>query len=540
MAGVLLRLKVRLLVNAFGRSTQAAIGLAIGSAAAVVGAVVAIVAFLGGGRRVGVELWADAVVLVLAALVVVWVVVPLLTFSSDETLDPSRLSLLPLRPRQLLPGLTLASLVGIAPTAAAVGTLGIVVGAGRAAGSPLASLLAALAVVAVLLVAVTWSRAAAAVLSNVLGSRRGAEVAAAIGGVLAVGAYGLWFAAQPTFVDPDADVAPIGADLDLSPAVAAARVTPGGLGGEAVALAATGDPAGSVLRSGVVLVLAALGALAWGVALARVDRRAAPVRASSARPGAGLYPRPLVWLPRTRTTAVAVRFLRGLVRDPRVRTAALGQSILVLPIAFLPISAGALDSPRAPVLAAFLVIPLALVGTNGAALDGPALWQHEVAGADPSADLRGRTLALGLVSAPLLVIGAVVVAALSDGWATVPYALALGVGVFLLTSGVAVPTSVFLPIPVPERGANRFGSNLSGQGCVNSLGLAVVLLVLGLLAVPILLAGLFVTAAWARGLVGLLALAYGAGAFWLGLRAAVARLRGRGADLLVLVDPGAA
>jgi ABC-2 type transport system permease protein len=540
VARVLVRLKLRLLVNAFGRSAQAAIGLAFASLGAVVGAAVAILIFLGGGRQVGVELWSDAVVLVLAALVIVWVIVPLLTFNSDETLDPGRVVLLPLRPRHLLPGLTLASLVGIAPTAAAVGMLGIVVGAGRAAGSPLGSVLAAIAVGSVLLVAVTWSRAAAAVLSNVLGSRRGAEVAAAIGGLLAVGAYGLWFAAQTSLADPEAEAVPAATDIDLSPVVAIARLTPGGLGGDAVALAAAGDPAGSLLRTGGVLVLAALGALAWGVALARVDRRSSPARSASTRTSAGLYPRLLAWLPRSRTTAVAVRFLRGLVRDPRVRTAALGQAILVLPIVFVPISGGALDTPRAPIIAAFLVVPLALVGTNGAALDGPALWQHEVAGADPSADLRGRTLALAILSAPLLVIGAVVVAALSEGWATVPYALALGVAVFLLTSGLAVATSVLLPIPVPERGANRFGSNLSGQGCVNSLGLAVVLVVLGILAVPILLAGLFVTAGWLRAVVGLVALGYGVGAFWLGLRTAVARLDDRGADLLMLVDPRAA
>src|SRR4029450_10082491 len=44
-----------------------------------------------------------------------WGLFPLLSFAGDASLDPSRLALLPLRPGQLVAGLSLAACVGVAP-----------------------------------------------------------------------------------------------------------------------------------------------------------------------------------------------------------------------------------------------------------------------------------------------------------------------------------------------------------------------------------------------------------------------------------------
>src|SRR4029453_7176433 len=44
-----------------------------------------------------------------------WGLFPLLSFAGDASLDPSRLALLPLRPGQLVGGLSLAACVGGAP-----------------------------------------------------------------------------------------------------------------------------------------------------------------------------------------------------------------------------------------------------------------------------------------------------------------------------------------------------------------------------------------------------------------------------------------
>ncbi|MYS70055.1 transporter, partial [Streptomyces sp. SID5926] len=50
-----------------------------------------------------------------AVLALGWAVMPLFFPSGDETLDPTRLVMLPLRPRPLVRGLLTASLVGIGP-----------------------------------------------------------------------------------------------------------------------------------------------------------------------------------------------------------------------------------------------------------------------------------------------------------------------------------------------------------------------------------------------------------------------------------------
>src|SRR6476469_1902253 len=65
---------------------------------------------------------ASRVLVVLGAtmLLVGWTIFPLVSFGTDETLDPSRLVLLPLRRRPLMRGLLLSSLVGYAPAAVAL------------------------------------------------------------------------------------------------------------------------------------------------------------------------------------------------------------------------------------------------------------------------------------------------------------------------------------------------------------------------------------------------------------------------------------
>src|SRR4029450_10046491 len=57
-----------------------------------------------------------------------WGLFPLLSFAGDASLDPSRLALLPLRPGQLVAGLSLAACVGVAPLCTLVALGGAVVG----------------------------------------------------------------------------------------------------------------------------------------------------------------------------------------------------------------------------------------------------------------------------------------------------------------------------------------------------------------------------------------------------------------------------
>src|SRR5207248_2290171 len=82
--------------------------------------------------------------------------VPLLGMGSDETLDPSRLALLPLEPPALMRGLLSASLVGLGPIATLLALSGVLA---RTRPGAAGTLLIALLVVVELLLCVVGSRA---------------------------------------------------------------------------------------------------------------------------------------------------------------------------------------------------------------------------------------------------------------------------------------------------------------------------------------------------------------------------------------------
>ncbi|OSP43806.1 transporter, partial [Streptomyces sp. 13-12-16] len=99
------------------------------------------------------------VVLLVAVLGLGWAVMPLFFPGGDETLDPTRLVMLPLRPRPLVRALLVSSLVGIGP----LFTLCLLTGSvGAVAHGGAAFAVGALAVPLALLVCVALARAVAA------------------------------------------------------------------------------------------------------------------------------------------------------------------------------------------------------------------------------------------------------------------------------------------------------------------------------------------------------------------------------------------
>jgi len=93
---------------------------------------------------------------------------PILTFGTDDLLDPTRLSLLPLSPADLVTVLAVGSLVGVAPIATLLAAVGPAVGVVEVPGQLLAALVAAVLEVAF---RVVLSRVVAAALSGLLTSR---------------------------------------------------------------------------------------------------------------------------------------------------------------------------------------------------------------------------------------------------------------------------------------------------------------------------------------------------------------------------------
>ena len=112
MVAVLVGLKLRLLRNALRQSAWRIVGVVLATAYGLFLVALAVVGMIA-LRFTGVAVGPDVVVVGLSALTLGWTLVPLLASGMDDTLDPGRFALLPLRARELLPGLVASSLVGV-------------------------------------------------------------------------------------------------------------------------------------------------------------------------------------------------------------------------------------------------------------------------------------------------------------------------------------------------------------------------------------------------------------------------------------------
>ena len=112
MVKILIRLKLTLLANSLRRSVWRTVGLIVGLIYGL-GAVVAVLVGLAALRFSSLTLTADATVVAFSALTLGWLLMSLLVFGVDETVDPARFALLPVRAGELLPGLVATALIGV-------------------------------------------------------------------------------------------------------------------------------------------------------------------------------------------------------------------------------------------------------------------------------------------------------------------------------------------------------------------------------------------------------------------------------------------
>jgi ABC-2 type transport system permease protein len=262
----------------------------------------------------------NLIVLVFTAFAVGWLVLPLMTFGADETLDPARLALLPLRPRELVGGLLAAALTGFGPVLTVVLLAGSMIAAAR---GPTAVLVGLAAVAIELTICVAASRALVTALSSLLRSRRGRDLSVAISGLLVLGIYVMALTIQRAAILRPG-LAGLGAGL-----AAVARIVrwaPPGMTANAVVPASAGRYGPAVRELGAGAVSAALALWLWLVLLRRAletaDSSTLPAgcrsdRRRSARPvpAAGWRAHPRPWSSRALTTTG--RELRYYRRDPR-------------------------------------------------------------------------------------------------------------------------------------------------------------------------------------------------------------------------------
>ncbi|MET9966546.1 transporter, partial [Streptomyces sp. NPDC006356] len=354
-------------------------------------------------------------VILVAVLALGWAVMPLFFPGGDETLDPTRLVMLPLRPRSLVRALLAASLVGIGPLFTLCLFIGSVI---AVAHGGLAYVVGVIAVVLALLVCVALARAVAAANIRLLTSRKGRDLAVLSGLVIAVGAQVVNFGAQR-----------LGSSglAQLEPAADVLRWVPPAAAIGAVRSVSEGSYGVAVLQ--LTLTATALTALiaVWSRHLTRLmtspdgsTLQAVTEAAVRERNSTGLAR----LLPAGRTGTVMERSLRYVWRDPKTKAA----WVTSLAIGLIVPLFNALQGTGSIYFACFAAGMLGIQMYNQFGQDTSAFWMVAMTISSPrdaSVELRGRALALLLITLPYATLVTVLTTALLGDWRRLPEALGL-------------------------------------------------------------------------------------------------------------------
>ncbi|HEX7746043.1 MAG TPA: ABC transporter permease [Micromonosporaceae bacterium] len=481
------------------------------------------------------------------ALVLGWVLLPLVFFGVDETLDPARFALLPLPRRTLIIGMLSAALVGLPAVATLLATVGIVVSAALLGGW-VAALAAAVGIVAGLLLCLAASRAVTSAFATMLRSRRVRDLAAVLLAVAAAMLGPLQIAvinaAERADWDRYAGIArvvgwtPLGAPYTLGSDVAAGRVwaVPLKLLITAVAIAALLWWWSRSLESAMVGSVGSAGSAGSGAGRARAGAPAAPV--------GQLFRWSLPWVRRDRFGALVAREVRYWWRDSRRRASLITFAVVGV---FVPVmvnigSRGSVGgrpgfdaSPTMVSLSMAFVGVLAAVSlANQFGWDGTAYAANVVAGVPGRVELRARVVAFSTYILPMLVV----IAAVIGFFLREPRWLGVMAGTLFAAygSGLAVnqAVSVLAAYALPET-ANPFALN-TGAGAARSLLAFVAMIAAGAAAMPMVIATALLGDVWL--LVALpVGIAYGIGAATLGIYVAGDLLDRRQPEVLQAVTP---
>ncbi|MCL7425238.1 transporter [Streptomyces sp. YS415] len=470
---------------------------------------------------------ASLAVLLVAVLALGWAVMPLFFPGGDETLDPTRLVMLPLRPRALVRALLTASLVGIGP----LFTLCLLAGSVIAvAHGVLAYVVGVVGAVLALLVCVALARAVAAANIRLLTSRKGRDLAVLSGLVIAVGAQAVNFGAQRLGssglgeLDPAADLV-----RWLPPASAIGAVDAASEGSYGVALLQLG------------LAAAALAALiaVWSRHLTRLmtepDGSTLPTAGETAvRQSAGLAR----LLPAGRTGTVMERGLRYMWRDPKTKAA----WVTSLAIGLIVPVFNAVQGTGSIYFACFAAGMLGILMYNQFGQDTSAFWMVALTISSPRdayVELRARACTLLLITLPYATLVTVLTAALLGDWTRLPEALGLSFALLGAMLATGAWTSARFPYSIPQEGYKNVAPGQVGLAWISIFG--------GMVAAALLCAPHIALTIWlnvsadGENLTWLLlpvGAAYGAGIAALGLRLAAPRTAARLPEILTAVSKG--
>ncbi|MGK5675618.1 ABC transporter permease [Micromonospora sp. URMC 106] len=475
-----------------------------------------------------------------------WLLLPLVFFGVDETLDPARFALLPLPRRTLVTGLFAAAFVSVPTIAMLLALCGLVVTAGALGGWSAAAVMA-VGVAAGLLLCVAAARAVTSAFATALRSRRVRDLAAVLLAVLAALLGPLQLLGVAALGDADWD--------RLDGVAEVVGWTPFGAPWTAGIDVAEGRPWAAPVK----LLITAVSIVAllawWSRSLESAMVGAASAGPAPARRGvtggavAQLFPRAVGWARRDRFGALVAREARYWWRDARRRANLITVAVVGI---FVPVMVNlggsgfdvgaeqgfSVPDTLSPVLVSlsmlFVGVLAAVTLANQFGFDGSAYAANVVAGVPGQVELRARMTAFSLYVLPMLAVVAIVLAAVlgEPGWVGVM------AGTLLATYGAGLAVNCFVSVlgaySLPET-SNPFAMN-TGAGLAKGFLTLLAMLATAVAAVPMVVAAGLLGDVW-LWLALPLGAAYGLGAALLGAYLAGDVLDRRMPELLATVTP---
>ncbi|MCW1094724.1 transporter [Streptomyces sp. RS2] len=471
----------------------------------------------------------DSLVVLLAAVLALgWAVMPLFFPGGDETLDPTRLVMLPLRPGPLVRALLTSSLVGIGPLFTLCMFAGSVVAVAHGGA---AYAVGAVGAVLALLVCVTLARAVAAANVRLLTSRKGRDLAVLSGLVVAVGAQLVNFGAQRLGSSGLGELDPVADVVRWVPPASAVG-----------AMDAASDGSYGIALAQLALTAAALGLLlrVWARHLTRLmttpdgSTLQGDTKAVRERGPAGAAR----WLPAGRTGTTMERTLRYVWRDPKTKAA----WVTSLAIGLIVPVFNAWQGTGSVYFACFAAGMLGIQMYNQFGQDTSAFWMVAMtisSTRDAYVELRARALALLLITLPYATLVTVLTTAMLDDWRKLPEALGLSFALLGAMLATGAWTSARFPYSIPQEGYKNVAPGQVGLAWVSIFG---GMIGAALLCAPVIALAIWLNVSAGGGDLGWVLLpvgaVYGAALTLLGLRLAAPRTADRLPEILTAVSKG--
>ncbi len=490
MVGVFAGLKWHLVTSRIRAASGAKKAwMIVGAVAALL--VLGLVTFGFGSLRMLPDDAVPIMVTILTLQLVGWVLTPLLAFGVDETVDPQRFALLPIRPGTLQTGLLVSSLIGYFPAANMLVLLGVAV----ALSVPWSLLpLALVCVVAQLLLCVVLSRAASTSMSALMSSRRGRDLGMAAGLGIFVLYLGFVFFVNSPGGDPSAGGTALRSGV-LGVADVLQWTPPGALATLPGFVAAANWPRAAIAAVTVVAAFAL--AWWWWASALRRSLTTVPSTTEGSSPSHG-----------AEGTAVAVGVVGTMQvvagrdrllawRDPMRRMPWLMVLILTIVWPFLVVRGQ--GAVFAVALGALLCGAQA---GNQYGMEGSGLWLH-LQIVNDRVRARGEVLGHAVVAlipgVLIVVVGIAVQAVAHDDYANLPAAIGGCLAALLGAISVSCYLSATVPYAMPQSRKSMFASSVPGQkgrSFVASIGFLLGGLAVALPTIAFILLSLLVDPVW--------------------------------------------